>query len=102
MKLEKQKQLLDKIAKACSHYSIAQLKWRGLLPWKRFVADVKVRYRKADQMREMVLTKKAWTRWLDRTLKRQRERESVALSHYETVLLRSVLAAWVKVRLKSM
>ena len=85
MKLEKQRQLLDQIAKASSHYSVAQLKWRGLLPWRRFVEDVKVRYREADRLREMVITKKAWTRWLHRTLKRQRERESVAISHYEIV-----------------
>lgn len=99
MKLEKQRQLLDQIAKASLHYSVAQLKWRGLLPWRRFVEDVKVRYREADQLREMVLTKKCLTRWLNRTLKRQRERESVAISHYEIVLLRSVLSAWIKVRL---
>lgn len=99
MKLEKQQQLLDQIDKASLHYSIAQLKWRGFLPWRRFVENVKMSYREADQLRDMVLTKKAWTKWLDRTLKRQRERESVAISHYEIVLLRSVLAAWIKVRL---
>lgn len=99
MKLEKQQQLLDQIAKASSHYSIAQLKWRGLLPWRRFVEGMRMRYHEADRLRETVLTKKAWTRWHDRTLKRERKRETVAVNHYEIVLLRRVLSAWIKVRL---
>ena len=101
MKLEQQRQLLDQIAKASSHYSTAQLKWRGLLPWRRFVEDMRARNHDADRLRERVLTKKAWTRWHDRTVKIERERETVAVSHYEIVLLRRALAAWIKVRLSS-
>ena len=77
---------------------MAQLKWRGLVPWRRFVEGMKLRYSEANQLRERVLTKKAWSRWHETTLKRERERESLALRHYETTLLRRSIAAWIMVR----
>ena len=95
--MERQRQLAEKMSKAITHYHTAQLRWRGLAPWRKFVEAMKAGYLEADRLREKVLIREVWSTWWRIVVKREREREAIATAHYHKALLRRNLAAWVKV-----
>ena len=96
--MERQRLLTEKMAKAATHYQTAQLRWRGMAPWKKFVEEMKASYLKAEWLREKALTREVWSRWHRIVVERETEREAVATAHYHKSLLKRSLAAWVKVR----
>lgn len=89
--------LTEKNAKAFAHYHKAQLKWRGMEPWKKFIEEMKIQYCEADQLREKLLVRQVWLRWHKATLEREKERDIIASTHYKQSLLRRSLTAWIKV-----
>ena len=97
-KLERQRQLAEKMSKAIAHYQKAQLRWRGLAPWRKFVEAMKAGYVEADRLREKALTREVWSRWQRIVVKRERDRDAIATAHYHKTLLKRSLAVWVKVR----
>lgn len=98
--MERQKLLADKITKAISHYHTAQLRWRGMAPWKKFVEGMKASYLEADRLREKALTREVWSRWQRMVEERERERVAIATAHHHKALLKKGLVAWVKVRIQ--
>ena len=97
-KLERQKLLADKMTKAVSHYHTAQLRWRGMAPWKKFVEGMKASYLEANRLREKALIREVWSRWQRMVEERERERTAIAAAHHHRALLKKGLMAWVKVR----
>ena len=87
----------EQLAKASSHYLKAQVKWRVLGPWKRFIEEMRSKYREAEHQRAKLLSQRALLLWHKRMLQREKERERVAVRHYESFLLTKMLAAWIKV-----
>ena len=100
-KLERQRQLAEKMSKAATHYQTAQLRWRGLVPWRKLVEAMKASYVEANRLREKTLTREVWSRWWRIVVEREREREAIATTHYHKALLKRSLAVWVKVRTKN-
>ena len=96
-KLSRQKLLAELNDKASTHYRTAAVKWRGVEPWRRFVREAKKQQHEADELRERVLVKKTLSKWHSLTLQREKERDSIAVGHYQKSLLRRGLAAWIKV-----
>ena len=87
----------EQLSKASTHYLKAQVKWRGMEPWKRFVEDMRSKYKEAERQRENVLVRRAFLLWHKRMLQREREREERAVRHYENALSKRSLASWIKV-----
>ena len=85
------------MTKASTHYQTAQLRWRGVAPWKKFVEEMKAGYLEADRRRERALTREVWSIWRRIVVEREREREAIATAHHHKALLKRSLAAWVKV-----
>ena len=86
------------MTKAVSHYHTAQLRWRGMAPWKKFVEGMKASYLEADGLREKALTREVLSRWQRMVEERERERAAIATAHHHKALLKKGLAGWVKVR----
>ena len=96
-RLERQRVVAEQLSKASAHYLKAQVRWRVMEPWKRFIEDMRSKYREAERQREKVLARRTFNVWHKRMLQREGEREERAVSHYENTLLTKSLASWIKV-----
>ncbi|TPX33445.1 hypothetical protein SmJEL517_g03656 [Synchytrium microbalum] len=82
------------LAQASRHHSMALLKYRGIFPWKKFIANLQVLKEQADTFTTIQALRLPFKMWLFALEARRRQREDAATRFRDTTLLKLVMQEW--------
>ncbi|XP_053310211.1 coiled-coil domain-containing protein 191 [Spea bombifrons] len=93
MRLQREQQLLEK---AASHHEKMLRRFWGLEPWKKLVAESRLRTERAEQHRDSVIKRRCLLTWHGAARERAAEKISRAEGLWTSLLLRRSFRRWLK------
>ncbi|KAI9204382.1 uncharacterized protein BJ171DRAFT_106004 [Polychytrium aggregatum] len=93
-KLARRREFARLLQAAQAHHQQSQIKYFGVLPWKRLVCALREQMIDAQRHRDVSMVKSAFTLWLTRLEARQRQEQDRAVKHHRTMALRQCLELW--------